>query len=595
MKIQKKSISKPKIENPNSMNISITYLDIFCKYVITDPNSVSIANIANLNRMMNALDPKTYTTDPEKNKRVQFIMQAINARLNHNLTDRQMILAEIQSNLKYDLDFIDPNVNLSADDIARVNDTIAEGLKYAFVFKYVDKIIGVCTDIKTSDFDHRGQVMPTLEHIIDETKNEFRKATVNDDITDMVFSLDDGAFEDVMKRIYDLNANPNRRLVTGMQGLNIMTGGGLESSRCYVILGITGGGKSLVLLNLAYQIKKYNKTYQTKDPTKRPTVTYLTMENTVLETTNRLFDLVTESQYSMTSYSYEEVLHKMREEGQLKVTENSPIDITIIYKPNLSVDTGYLYTLYDNLMDQGKEMICLIQDHLMRIRSVMSSNEPRFELGNITNEIKTFGIKKDIPTITNFHLNRDAMMKVENSSKISKIDVTQKLGKSNVSESTMILNNCDVSIIINKDEDDKGQSYMGFNLIKMRDKTNLFYFAQPFAYNSTIRLIQDINGPAMYKEHLHGAPTSTPKVANIRTSSSNIMGSINNITSFTTPTDATFSQNQPTDIDEDEEETIIKPVARDPFIRGLPKVDPRKEAEEKMNDLKSKLAARRNT
>jgi hypothetical protein len=153
----------------------------------------------------------------------------------------------------------------------------------------------------------------------------------------------------------------------------------------------------------------------------------------------------------MTSYSYEEVLHKMREEGQLKVTENSPIDITIIYKPNLSVDTGYLYTLYDNLMDQGKEMICLIQDHLMRIRSVMSSNEPRFELGNITNEIKTFGIKKDIPTITNFHLNRDAMMKVENASKISKIDVTQKLGKSNVSESTMILNNCDVSIIINKD------------------------------------------------------------------------------------------------------------------------------------------------
>ena len=73
-------------------------------------------------------------------------------------------------------------------------------------------------------------------------------------------------------------------MICGMQGLNEMVGGGFESGRVYMLLGITGIGKSISLLNLVYQLKRYNRNYKTKDPTKTPCIVLLTMENTVVET-----------------------------------------------------------------------------------------------------------------------------------------------------------------------------------------------------------------------------------------------------------------------------------------------------------------------
>ena len=153
-----------------------------------------------------------------------------------------------------------------------------------------------------------------------------------------------------------------------MQGLNEMIGGGFESGRVYMFLGTSGVGKSVTLLNLLYQLKIYNKQYRVKDPTKKPCVVLLTMENTVVETLTRLFDMVVDNSHGMQNYDLQDVIRLLREEGQLKITESSPIDIVIRYKANKSVDTSYLYTLYDNLEDQGYEPICLIQDHIKRLR-----------------------------------------------------------------------------------------------------------------------------------------------------------------------------------------------------------------------------------
>jgi len=44
----------------------------------------------------------------------------------------------------------------------------------------------------------------------------------------------------------------------------------------------------------------------------------------------------------------------LREHG-LKVTNDSPIDIAFRYAPSNSVDTDYLYTLYEQLQSEGKE------------------------------------------------------------------------------------------------------------------------------------------------------------------------------------------------------------------------------------------------
>ena len=79
--------------------------------------------------------------------------------------------------------------------------------------------------------------------------------------TDMVFSLEDGNFENCITETYNMITNPSRRLQSGMQGLNEMIGGGFESGRVYMFLGTSGIGKSKLLLNIMYQIKNYNFNY----------------------------------------------------------------------------------------------------------------------------------------------------------------------------------------------------------------------------------------------------------------------------------------------------------------------------------------------
>lgn len=514
----------------NTMNVNLATFDIFCRYIVSDPEILRLANVSAMKDFINSLDPETYRNDPEKLERVTFIQKAIEARLQYNLTDRRLIINHVLSKINFNPSYLDLNKELTIDEIQWASSLVEESSKYGFMNTYTDRFLDVCTQFKTTSYDHRGNVINQFQTLLHEVTNEFRRAEIDNSLIDMEFSLANGKFEEQIEEIYKVVTNPSRRLVCGMQGLNLMTGGGFEAGRVYMLLGVTGVGKSVTLLNLAYQLKKYNPNYQLKDKTKIPCIVYLTMENTVVETVTRLFDMVTESQYGMGNYSLDEVIAKLRNEGQLVLNDNSPINIIIKYKANRSVDTSYLYTLTDDLHDKGYETICIIQDHLLRIRSVYSSvtAEPRFELGNIVNEFKSFAAAKDIPVISNFHLNRDAMKEVEKfANKATNIDVTQRLGKSNVSESVLILNNTDCAIIINKDYDNNGATYMAFNIVKMRDKPELTYFAQPFAFGSGIRLVEDFNGPAMYETRLRGNhDMGDARIDNVRTSSSNVMGSL---------------------------------------------------------------------
>ncbi len=178
----------------------------------------------------------------------------------------------------------------------------------------------------------------------------------------------------------------------------------------------------------------------------------------------------------------------------------------IKYKPNHSVSTDYLYTLYDELEDEGYEPICLIQDHVKRIRAVDNDKDLRLELGNIVNEFKVFASLKDIPVISDSHLNREAARIIDNGANKSKADITRMLGKENVGESLVMLDNLDMGIIINKDWDRDGNLYMVFSTIKSRYKTEREYIAQPFLPGSTIRLVEDVGLPVpAFKETLRSA------------------------------------------------------------------------------------------
>jgi hypothetical protein len=276
-------------------------------------------------------------------------------------------------------------------------------------------------------------------------------------------------------------------------------------------------------------MKQYNTVYDLKDKTKVPCIVLLTMENTIVETITRLFDMTIENSRGMQNYALDEVINLLRTEGQLVVNDSSPIDIVIKYKPNKSVDTNYLYTLYDDLKDQGYEMVCLIQDHIKRIRSVDNESDLRIELGAIVNEFKVFAADKDIPFITVSHLNREATRILEEAARKGSQDSGKLLGKSNIGESLLMIDNVDVAATIAKDWDREGNMYMTFNRIKMRGKGSAReYIAQPFLPDNSIRLVEDIGGIPQFKETIHGLPSLPLTSGNIKMDGASSLNSIIN-------------------------------------------------------------------
>ena len=489
------------------IKLDLMIYDILCRYVLQSSSILRIDHLNNLRKLMVLIDPSVYENDPEIIKRVNFIFKALEARIDNNLTDRDIILTYINGGLTYKVNFLDyDRIELSKDELIYVNNLISETLQYQFMYQKIDEIQDLCTRFKVSDFSTRGGIVKEFERLLDDTKKEFRRTRVNDNSVDMVFSLRDGDFENAIKNTWSMITNPSRRLITGMQGLNEMTGGGFESGRVYMLLGTSGVGKSITLLNLIYQMKRFNAHYKPKDPSKTPCIVLLTMENTVVETITRLFDLVIEGSHGMANYSVNEILELLRTQGELCLNDSSPIDIVIKYKANKSVDTSYLYTLYDDLDDEGYEVICLVQDHVKRIKSMFGNSDLRIELGDVVNELKVFAAIKDIPVLTNSHLNRDAAKILEEAARKANQDAGRLLGKSNIGESMLMIDNLDCAMIIALDFDKDENKYMTFNLVKMRDKTNRIYIAQPFTPGSGIRLMDDVGGIPQFKESIHTAP-----------------------------------------------------------------------------------------
>jgi len=494
-------------DKPIKMAIDLMTYTTFCRYILQPHSMVKMEHLVNLRKLMSIIDYSTYENDPEKVRRVNFILRGLEARLDNNINDVQLILNYIMGGLDFEVDFIDyDNIYLSKYEVLFVHNLVSETIQYRFIYSSIDEMQELCTRFKTSDYSTRGNIVQEFESLIDRMKNEFRKAKTENNITEMTFSLREDRFDSVVTNTYNIITNPSRRLICGMQGLNEMTGGGFESGRVYMFLGTSGVGKSITLLNIARQIKEYNKSYRTKDPTKTPCVVILTMENTVVETITRLFDLVIEGNKGMQNYDIDEVINMLRNEGQLFLNDSSPIDIIIKYKANNSINTSYLYTLYDDLEDEGYEMICLIQDHIKRIRSIYPNNDLRLELGDRVNEFKVFAAEKDIPVLTNSHLNRDAARILEDASRKNNQDVGKLLGKSNIGESMLMIDNLDSAIIIALDYDEEGNRYLVFNNVKYRDKVSRFYMAQPFALNSTIRLVEDVGCAPAFRESLHVRP-----------------------------------------------------------------------------------------
>lgn len=242
---------------------------------------------------------------------------------------------------------------------------------------------------------------------------------------------------------------------------------------------------------------------ETKDPNKRPAVLFLNMENGIEETIERIYNMTVDSD-DIRNYTPKQIKKKLRKQGQLSLSADNNIDIIIKEYKNRSIDTNDLYSLIDDLYDEGIEVICLIIDYMKRIRPAERANDEKTELKNITNELKEIAKYYDIPVITAQQLNRAGSTVVDAAIQANKEDVTRLIGREYVAGAWEIIENSDWCCVVNPErKSDTDEKYMTFKLLKRRYRSTeineklrvLEYFNQPFEKGNEIHILDDLDLP----------------------------------------------------------------------------------------------------
>ena len=393
------------------------------------------------------------------------------------------------------------DLHISHDETKLIIKGIDDRLQYGYTVTLKDVYQQIINQINNGDYKSYKIISEKLYDIAASVIN-MKRNTVSLD-SDTTFSLRDDVFENVVTDAVNKLKDKNRVFLTGIRRLNTILSPGYQSKRLYTYLAFPGGGKSQILLKAALDIKKYNPDLKAKDPSKTPTVLLITMENEIDETIERIFNMKASSE-DIRNYTPKQVIRKLKEDGEMTLTDKNNVDIVIKYYANRTIDTNDLYGIIKDLYDDGREVVTLILDYVKRIKPAEKAATEKEELKNITNELKTLATSLDIAVITAQQLNRTAASVIDAAIQNKKEDVTRLVGRDGIAGAWEIIENSDVCIIINQEvKADTQEVYLTFKLLKRRYRSSesdeklkrLDYFNHPYEPGNTIKLIDDVDLP----------------------------------------------------------------------------------------------------
>ena len=271
----------------------------------------------------------------------------------------------------------------------------------------------------------------TIEEVIGEYKN-LVKASFND-VADfeiksslgLVTSLN-APNDDCSRIIEEIQKkySPQNVISSGIKELDEeFLSGGYQPSRIYLYAGISGVGKSILLLNMAIRgaMSRLNQEDSifsygpTIDSEPQRVFLYVTCENYVYETWMRLY-------FALTKTRKEELLTKLRagsitsKDIQMEITrilEPYNCAIQIEYFPSNSISPGNIAALIQkyNRNPQSRVVKAVYLDYLDLLLPDEKEELRWVDLGAITTRLKTISASFEIPIITATQLNREAYRK----------------------------------------------------------------------------------------------------------------------------------------------------------------------------------------
>ena len=474
-------------------------LRLFVDLLLSVENlNVRKSDYSKLRDLIYSLNLDYYAKDDTKMYLVKILQEGLKVFDEYSNPNAMMMTTAIHHVLEEDRDFRfldDEEVKFT---VKYINMCVSQN----YFFSRVDELIDILAEAKSASITDRQEIIEKACNIMRNIVTDHELAQDNE--RDNFFDLEEENFNKTLSNVHEMLSNSSHRLQTGMQGFNELLGGGFETGRAYMVLGPSGEGKSGVLLNLAVQLKMFNPGIKTRDQRLKPCVAYLTQENSISETIERLWNITTSPGEEFVAHNLDEIIGEMRTTGGLVMSDENPINLAIVYKKPHTNSTFWFYDFIEEMKTRGYEVVCILHDYVQRIRSASEDarKELRLELGAIVNEECTLAKRMNIVFITVGQLNRGADDKLNQLRLKQSVDRVSTINKSDIGESMQMIANADVVFAMARENDPiSNMEYLGFNKIKGRDRrksvANAVY--QPVDPKCAIKLITDIDRVPVHK------------------------------------------------------------------------------------------------
>lgn len=401
---------------------------------------------------------------------------------------------------------------LSDEEIGYLDGFVSTRLRYSYLWRIGPWMREVSDRIEADDLgcaitEFNDKVMNGLERLL----QAGRRARSANQFESQDFITGTESFAAAIRTTIEARRRPSSLIKTGVRMLNEMLGGGYEGSRVYIHFGRSGDWKSGILCSAAFWAcdPKFNPEIRTSDPTKKPAVLFLTMENDMYETIERMVSFALGQHVDLKDLDIEpdDIVRALED-----AFSSETCRFVFSYRPSRTINTSHIDDMIGDLATQGYEVVMVVQDYIKRIKAsdanAAKTDSRHLELGAIVDEFSNTAKKFNVPFVTGMQLNRDAYAKFEAAIKSGKTDAVKELSATNVGESINVFENADCVIFQGRISSQAlgGQLFLTLRRAKLRGRSRggPDYFAQPFAIDPETN---EVNEMKLVEDAYEGCPT----------------------------------------------------------------------------------------